>query len=153
MNARTLLVAGLAALSLTHVARANPSYIEILNDQLHQAVLEGDQKNIVSLCDRGARVDSTKKGKTPLMRAALGGDEEAAELLIKRGAKVNITDYKGKTALFWAACKSHAKICRLLVDNGAQTPNDKDLEEICLAVIISKVDACYVKRLFEGAAG
>ena len=42
-------------------------------------------------------------GKTPLVHAASEGRSECVELLIKSGADVNRTDFRGRTALIVAA--------------------------------------------------
>lgn len=56
----------------------------------------------------------------PLLKmAALGGVDAAVRLHLKRGADVNATDEKGRSALILAAQRGHARTCRLLLEAGA----------------------------------
>jgi ankyrin repeat protein/mono/diheme cytochrome c family protein len=59
-------------------------------------------------------------GSTPLMFAALYGDERSVRLLLDRGADPNIANEAGATALMWAA--DDARIAGLLLDRKAN-PN------------------------------
>src|SRR5262249_30183208 len=72
-------------------------------------------------------------GTTPLLAAAgvgVGAPEEAAgsepealeviELLLKRGADVNLVDKNGETAMHGAAYRNHPKVVQLLADRGAK---------------------------------
>lgn len=56
---------------------------------------------------------------TPLHKAALDGHEEIVELLIKKGANVNITNPVNETPLHDAAKEGHKKIVELLLNAGA----------------------------------
>lgn len=56
----------------------------------------------------------------PLLKmAAIGGVDSAIRLHIKRGADVNATDERGRSALMLAAQRGHARTCRLLLEAGA----------------------------------
>lgn len=78
----------------------------------------------------------TECGRTQLFDAAECGDYDAAKLLIKHGADVNVQDFHGNTALITAADSSvyfHSKYClpimRLLLKNGAD-PNLKNMHGV-----------------------
>ncbi|MDD2710254.1 MAG: ankyrin repeat domain-containing protein [Verrucomicrobiae bacterium] len=59
-------------------------------------------------------------GMTPLMSAALCGDEEGARFQIGRGEGVDERDdAHGMTALMMAAQKGHLAVVRLLLEKGA----------------------------------
>ncbi len=64
------------------------------------------------------------KGESPLMLAALKGQQDLAEKLIKKGADVNKT---GWTPLHYAASSGHLTIISLLLENSAyidaESPN------------------------------
>lgn len=47
--------------------------------------------------------DCRTKGETPLHRAAAFGDEEAIQLLLKAGAKIDAKDMNGDSPLSWAS--------------------------------------------------
>jgi hypothetical protein len=58
-------------------------------------------------------------GWTPLMLAALRGDEDAVRRLLIYGAEVNATNNAGGNAFMTAALQGHQQIVRLLLDKGA----------------------------------
>ncbi|MCK6505273.1 sigma-70 family RNA polymerase sigma factor [Myxococcota bacterium] len=64
----------------------------------------------------------------PLLKmAVIGGVDSAVLLHIKRGADVNATDERGRSALMLAAKRGHARTCRLLLEAGADdTLRDAD---------------------------
>jgi hypothetical protein len=47
--------------------------------------------------------DCRTKGETPLHRAAAFGDEEAIQMLLDAGAKIDATDAPGDSPLSWAS--------------------------------------------------
>ena len=66
---------------------------------------------------------------SPLFRMAVINGVKAAVLLqLQRGADVNATDNRGRSALFLAAEKGHAEICRVLLEAGAD-PSLRDTKE------------------------
>ena len=58
-------------------------------------------------------------GKTLLMWAAIKGNISLVELLIKKGAEVNIRDKHNNTALMWAVRNMHNDVSRILLKNNA----------------------------------
>ncbi|KAF0700419.1 Aste57867_9044 [Aphanomyces stellatus] len=59
-------------------------------------------------------------GRTPLHWACCSGSDEAAELLIKAGAALDLHDrLEGFTPLHYAAFYGHVKLTRVMVANGA----------------------------------
>jgi len=59
------------------------------------------------------------QGWTPLMLAALRGDEDAVRRLLIYGAEVNATNNVGGNAFMTAALQGHHQIVRILLDKGA----------------------------------
>ena len=72
--------------------------------------------------DDGADVNAKdKRGRTPLLFAAIGGHKEIAEILIAKGADVSpkSPEYKaGITPLHEAAFHGHKEIVELLIAKG-----------------------------------
>jgi len=73
---------------------------------------------------------SSNKGfGVKLQKAALSGDTNQIEMLLKAGAPVDGTDPNGRTALHWAAGWSPLAIMNLLIERcGPDTINLKDSE-------------------------
>ncbi len=82
----------------------------------------GDLDAIERHMASGAAVDGVdpERGGTPLQWAAVTGQAEAMELLIGRGANVNVAGRDGGTALHAAAFLGHEKAVEVLVRNGAK---------------------------------
>ncbi|KAH8648426.1 ankyrin repeat-containing domain protein [Xylariales sp. PMI_506] len=58
-------------------------------------------------------------GFTPLHRAAGNGCKEIVELLLDKGAVLDVVNYCGLTPLHWAVSTGHTAIVKLLVYSGA----------------------------------
>jgi ankyrin repeat protein len=71
------------------------------------------------LIAKGADVNATYKGLTPLHLAVATGSVETAKLLIAKGANINAKDNDGLTSLHWAARAGSVALVKLLVDKGA----------------------------------
>ena len=56
-----------------------------------------------------------KDGRTALMRASLLGDAKEAARLLANGARVNIQNMAGKTALMRAIAHGHKEVVALLL--------------------------------------
>ena len=112
INMLNRVVVVLLSLAATQMAAAGP---------LHEAVCEEDIKEINRRIDEGFDINWPENGfGTPLQQAVLCGQVSAAELLIKKGAKV---DAKGGriigTPLFIAAYRGNTVIAKLLIEKGA----------------------------------
>ncbi|CAH1257944.1 FANK1 [Branchiostoma lanceolatum] len=89
---------------------------------MHWACDGGHAQVVEWMIQDGVEVDvkDYKSSWTPLFRvAALNGDQQIAQLLIKAGADVNKRDKDGKTPLMIAALNGHKKLVQLLVESGA----------------------------------
>jgi len=56
---------------------------------------------------------------TLLACAVCGGQEAAAELLLNKGADVNLQAGSGRAALHWASMTGHAEMATMLLEKGA----------------------------------
>ena len=92
---------------------------------LHAAVVFGSFDNVECLLNLGANIDlrSDKGGRTPLIMSAHNMDDSVgvalAEVLIKRGASLDVRDHEGRTPLFYSCITGNFKLVELLVENGA----------------------------------
>lgn len=83
----------------------------------------GCKKKPVNIAARQRPAGAT----TPLHVAANAGDIEQIQLLISRGAEVNVKDKFGETPLHIAADKGYKNIAELLIINGANVnASDED---------------------------
>jgi ankyrin repeat protein len=91
------------------------------------ALSRGCYQTAVMLIERGANVNLLCNGRAPLHTAALmkrGKDSKMIVLLLSHGAKVNLQDSSGRTALHFACARRRDPLVKLLLDSGA----DIDIE-------------------------
>jgi ankyrin repeat protein len=84
---------------------------------LIEASIRGYQATVKTLLKHGAIVDAA----LGLSLAALTGQSETVELLLRCGADINAKDFDGRTALFEAALSGHLKVVAILLERGADT--------------------------------
>lgn len=99
------------------------------NEELFNAVINGDLKAVEDLLDKGVSVDEKfSSGGTLLHGAALNGQDGVVRLLIHRGADIDTKDDKyGTTPLHLAAYKGYKNVVQILLEKGADL-NVKDRE-------------------------
>jgi len=98
---------------------------------LSQAAIIGNAGVIKRLLDAGADANEAgADGQTALMIVARTANTQAAEALINAGADVNVVEqWRGQTALMWAAAQKQPAMVALLLEHGADpdaqsTPNN-----------------------------
>lgn len=103
-----------------------------LNAKLIKAATKGDVKAVISLIDKGAEVNQPGTDG-PLFMAAYSGDSDAhrqvIEILLQKGAEVDIRNSVNCTPLMGAANAGHAGAAQLLLNAGADptlTGRDKN---------------------------
>jgi uncharacterized protein len=74
--------------------------------------------------------DCRTKGETPLHRAAAFGDEEAIQLLLDAGAKIDAKDMNGDSPLSWASWHARPTVIlrKLLHGNHRIHPNNRPMD-------------------------
>ncbi|OOZ39528.1 ankyrin repeat domain-containing protein [Solemya elarraichensis gill symbiont] len=90
--------------------------------ELHDAVCEGDLKEITRNIDGGFDLNSqdSKYGETPLHKAVLCDQVSAAELLLIKGAEVDVEGGRiVGTPLYVAAYRGNIVIAKFLINQGA----------------------------------
>lgn len=99
------------------LAKNHPIVENILNltKQLFDHIKENQVEKIRSCMNKGAIVNATSKGKTPLHFAAEGGNKDIAGLLLDKDANVNAKTEEGFTSLALALEFGYSKIVDLLL--------------------------------------
>lgn len=87
---------------------------------LEYAVSTGDKNLVELIVDRGADLNATTRGFTPLMSAAWNGRVEIMRILIKSGADINARDDYGRTPLMLAVSHNKVEAVKLLLAKGAE---------------------------------
>lgn len=84
---------------------ANPNERDAAGESLlHIAATLADTGPAWLLVRAGANIEAVDpQGVTPLMTATLNGRPEVARFLLRRGAKPNVQDKRGRSALHWAS--------------------------------------------------
>ncbi|MDX3984180.1 MAG: ankyrin repeat domain-containing protein [Achromobacter sp.] len=93
---------------------------------LHYAASKGQMEMARMLLGKKAMVNAPAPGgETPLMMAALGGNREMVDLLIKAGADVTTRDLKSQSAADWARNGKSAAVATYLTTKVAQADEAK----------------------------
>lgn len=94
-----------------------------MTKSLADTIIYDDATAVANALDAGANILETDEyGFNPLIEAAICQKNDIATLLIDRGAKIDMPDLTGRTALHWAADNHNMEQCRLLLQQGAN-PN------------------------------
>jgi ankyrin repeat protein len=104
-----------------------------LDGQIIAAAVKGDARELARLLDENPRKLSITGGQwgTPLLHlAAENGHLDCVEVLLARGAYVNLRDKLDQaTALHWAAQGGHVRMVERLLDAGADIDGEGDAHE------------------------
>jgi ankyrin repeat protein len=95
---------------------------------IFMAVREGNEEEVIRLLDADPVLLENReddRGDRPLAAAAWRGQLGVTRLLIERGANINATGARGRTALHHAAEKGYEDMVALLLDKGAHA-NTRD---------------------------
>ena len=93
---------------------------------LHFLAVENYPVGVDFLCQHGADINSVDFSRaTPLLHAAMLGNEEVIRILLKHGANPNAKDNNGETPLSAAELSGNRQIIEMLIRAGAKAePND-----------------------------
>lgn len=155
---------------------ANPEGAYLGVQRLFAAARRGDHRIVEALLDAGAGVDRLndlsiraeidqywfaedpirqEDGRAAIHAAARSGHLHVVEMLIRRGADVNLKDMKGNTALLTATRAGHKNIARLLLAYGAdprETYKKLGSSSSLLGVAMACRDLDFLKELVEYGA-
>ena len=89
-------------------------------ETLIKACNSGDVTAVCSLLENRVSADACSFGKLPIVAASASGHVEIVELLLEHGAKVDMRENNGLSALFIASENGHTEMVRLLLEYGAE---------------------------------
>ena len=108
------------------IQQAEPPTVEAPDILIHEAAMQRNLEVVKQHIAAGADVNAKGKegvygdGATPVWHAASGGKNEMVELLIAKGADINLSaKWMGTTSLHEAALSGHKKVVELLIAAGA----------------------------------
>jgi cytochrome c len=113
---------------------------------IHDAAKQGDVPAITAALEAGADIDESDGWATPLWYAARRGHEDAAKLLIARGADVNLTTKSSGPPLLGAIERKNGVLVKLLLASGANPNAPKSTLYLatksgCLECVTALVDS------------
>ncbi len=110
-------------------------------DKLAGAIDTNDVATVERYIQQGGNVNiiiNKELNQTPLNRAAMKGQEQIVDMLIKAGAYVNVADANNITPLAWAVYENNEKITLSLIKAGANVNVSNIIGDNLIASIISK---------------
>lgn len=105
---KSIVYLGIALIAIGNVAIASnlenqpTTKVYVANESLSplcNAVVQGDFETVKKMVEFGSDINETSNGLTPLMIASRYNRVEIVKFLLKSGAKANLKDQKGFTAL------------------------------------------------------
>ncbi|HZI86773.1 MAG TPA: ankyrin repeat domain-containing protein [Pyrinomonadaceae bacterium] len=125
MRLTSIVLMIMAALVVSFPAAAQNAQQQ-LNDEMWEAVRQGNVVLVTSLLDKGADVNAKfRYGTTALFKAAERGHTEVVKLLIARGADVTVKDtFYGATAMTWALNHNHTEVIKALLEKDGSSVGD-----------------------------
>ena len=133
------------------------SETDSLPEAAFQAAGRGEEAALLAWLDSGGQVNATcRKGAvssiTALLVAAGNGQERVVDLLIQRGAEVDLQSSAGHTALMFAARSGQERVVDLLIQRGAEVDLQNSRKETALGFAAHTGHPAVVLRLLRAGA-
>src|SRR6185503_551080 len=129
---------------------------EFDEQSFHAAARAHDTLAINAFIDGGININAQNKaddGRTALIAAAARGDLEVVNVLVQRGADVNVKDDKGYTALLHALAARYDQVSDVLVKQPNLDPNARGLNgATALSSYVWREQRDAVAKLLERGA-
>ena len=120
----------LILVSLASVITLSLAWAVDYSEQLVQAVVDGDLKEVKRLIERGADVNAPdSEGVTPFQRAAQGGDGDMIMALYRNGADIRAVDKDKNNMVHYAAEGGNMEFLNMLLDRGFSATDRNALGE------------------------
>jgi len=100
----------------------------------------------------GQDVNERVSGCTPLMEAAGNGHIEVVDLLVRRGAGLDLVDAQGNTALMWAAMQGNDQVVQHLIAKGVSLNHQNQEGETALTYAMRNNHPSLARLLVEAGA-
>jgi len=108
--------------TLSTPSQSNTSEWKALSDTFHDAAESGDLEKVKAMLKDNPNLVFSRIfnfGSTPLHAAANNGHKQMVELLLDKGADVNVVDQNDHTPLHHTAGNGHKQVVELLLAKGA----------------------------------
>lgn len=120
------------------------------NDRLIEAVKANDLKGAEDLLVRKHDVDVRDENRrTALFFAALQGNEDFVELLLRFNPKIGAVDKFGSSPIYYAAAANHVGVIEILAEKGANLNKQNRQGLTALMVAASEGHLAAVQSLIE----
>lgn len=120
------------------------------NDRLIEAVKANDTKSAEDMLVRKHDVDARDENRrTALFFAAIQGNEDFVELLLRFNPKIGAVDKFGSSPLYYAAAANHVGVIEMLAEKGADLNQQNRQGLTPLMVAASEGHLAAVQTLIE----
>ena len=120
------------------------------NDRLIEAVKANDLEGAEDLLVRKHDVDAIDENRrTALFFAAIQGNEDFAELLLRFNTKIDVIDKFGSSPLYYAAAGDHVGIIQIFAEKGADLNQQNRRGMTPLMVAAAEGNLAAVQILIE----
>ncbi len=123
-----------------------------LTDNISTAALQGRHQDVLAMLDRGDDPNESKgRGRLPLVVAVQNGDMQMAEILMKRGARVDGRDNLAGP-LHYAVMTHRHDMLDWLLDHGAKVEMADNSGDTPLSLAAKNGETAMVKKLLAKGA-